>query len=119
MRDLNRNKRTLYYAPYLGETDIVDANGNLTGESEPAYGDITMLQVNVSASVGTEATEAFGGFMNYTRTITVSDRNCPLDEDSVVWFGADITGPHNYIVTRKADSKNGLLYALLEVKVGA
>ena len=118
MRDLNRNKRTLYYALYLGETEIVDANGNLTGESEPAYGNIEMLRVNVSASAGTDATEAFGGFTNYTRTITVSDRACPLDEESIVWFGADITGPHNYIVTRKADSKNGLLYALLEVKVG-
>lgn len=118
MRDLNRNKRTLYYAPYLGETDILDNNGNLTGESEPTYGDIKTLRVNISASAGTEATEAFGGFNNYTRTITVSDTSCPLDEDSIVWLGVDITGPHNYIVTRKADSKNGLLYALLEVKVG-
>lgn len=118
MRDLNRNKRTLYYALYLGETDILDANGNLTGESEPTYGDIEMLRVNVSASAGTDATEAFGGFTNYTRTIIVSDTTCPLDEDSIVWFGVDTAGPHNYIVTRRADSKNCILYALLEVKVG-
>lgn len=118
MRDLNRNKRTIYYALYLGETDIVDVNGNLTGESESAYGNIEMLRVNVSASVGTDEAQAFGGFTNYTRTITVSDPSCPLNEDSIVWFGVDTSGPHNYIVTRKADSKNGLLYALLEVKVG-
>lgn len=118
MRDLRRNQRTLYYAQYIGETDILDANGNLTGESEPTYGNIEMLRVNISASAGTEAIDAFGGFNNYTRTITVTDVNCPLNEDSIVWFGIEPTGAHNYIVTRKADSKNGLLYALLEVKVG-
>jgi hypothetical protein len=36
-----------------------------------------------------------------------------------VWFGVPTTGPHNYIVKRKADSKNGILYALQEVKVRA
>ena len=40
-----------------------------------------------------------------------------IDENTIVWFGAAPPDPHNYIVVRKADSKNGILYALLEVTV--
>ena len=118
MRTLNRNKRTLYYKLYLGEVENTDS-GNLTGESTPAYGPLEELRCNVSASAGSDAISAFGGFTNYSRTITVTDINCPMDEDSIVWFGVPTTGPHNYIVTKRADSKNGILYALLEVKVQA
>jgi hypothetical protein len=49
----------------------------------------------------------------------VSDNACPIEEQTIVWFGIDATEPYNYIVTRKADSKNGILYALQEVKVRA
>lgn len=116
MRTLNRNKRTLYYKLYLGEVENTDG-GNFTGESTPAYGDLTELRCNVSASVGADAVSAFGGFTNYTRTVAVADINCPMDEESIVWFGQSTDQPHNYIVTKRADSKNGILYALLEVKV--
>lgn len=117
MRTLERNKRPLYYALYLGEVENVDANGHLTSERTPTYGTKTKLDCNVSASAGSDIVEAFGGFTNYTRTITVADTDCPMDENSIVWFGVSIDQPHNYIVTKKADSKNGILYALLEVKV--
>lgn len=115
MRTLERNKRPLYYALYLGEVENVDANGHLTSERTPTYGNATKLDCNVSASAGSDIVEAFGGFTNYTRTITVANTNCPMDENSIVWFGVSTTEPHNYIVTKKADSKNGILYALLKV----
>lgn len=115
MRTLERNKRPLYYALYLGEVENVDANGHLTSERTPTYGNVTKLDCNVSASAGSDIVEAFGGFTNYTRTITVANTDCPMDENSIVWFGVSTTEPHNYIVTKKADSKNGILYALLKV----
>ena len=115
MRTLERNKRPLYYALYLGEVENVDANGHLTSERTATYSTITKLDCKVSASAGSDIVEAFGGFTNYTRTITVADTNCPMDENSLVWFGTPTTEPHNYIVTKKADSKNGILYALLKV----
>lgn len=117
MRCLNKNKRQMHYALLIGEEPILDEYGNETSESKPAYGDITELRANVSAAVGEEAVQAFGSFTNYSRAVCVSDNNCPIAEDSIVWFGIDTTEPHNYIVTRKADSKNGILYALKEVKV--
>ena len=118
MRDLLRNQRTIYYALRTGELENTDDNGNLTGESTPIYGEKTMLRCHVSASVGNDTVSEFGSFTNYSRTLTVSNINCPIDEDTVIWFGVtpDNDTPPNYIVTKRADSKNGILYALLEVE---
>ncbi|WP_406044127.1 hypothetical protein [Succinimonas sp.] len=117
MRTLNRNKRTIHYALLIGEATDYDEYGNETGEPLPVYGDAVELKCNVSAASGADAVQAFGNFTNYIRTMCVSDPNCPIDEKTIVWFGVDPTDPHNYIVTRKADSKNGVLYALQEVTV--
>ena len=117
MRCLNKNKREIHYALYTGDEPIFDEYGNETGESNPTYGDITLLRCNISAASGEEAVQAFGSFTNYSRVICVADNHCPIAEQTIVWFGVATTDPHNYTVTSKADSKNGILYALLEVKV--
>ena len=119
MRSLSRNKRVLHYALFIKDEPILDEYGNETSESMPTYGDIKELRCNVSASSGAQAIEAFGSFTNYTRVVCVADNNCPLTEKAIVWFGVATTKPHNYIVIRKADSKNGILYALQEVNVSA
>jgi hypothetical protein len=115
MRSLNRNKRQIYYALRTGERQNVDDYGNETGESTPTYGQRRALGVNISAATGQEAVEAFGSFTGYSRTMCVADNACPIEEDSIIWFGIEPTKPHNYIVVRKAESKNGILYALQEV----
>lgn len=117
MRSLNRNKRLIYYALRTGEIANIDEYGNETGELTPAYEAATPLLCNVSASSGQEVVNPFGSFTNYSRTMLVSDTNCPIDENTIVWFGISPTEPHNYVVTLKADSKNGILYALQEVTV--
>jgi hypothetical protein len=117
MRSLNRNKRKIYYALRTGDTVNVDDYGNETGERTPTYGERIALKCNISAATGQEAVQAFGSFTGYSRTMFVADSACPIDEDSILWFGIEPTEPHNYIVVRKADSKNGILYALQEVTV--
>lgn len=117
MRSLNRNKRLVYYALRTGESYNKDEYGNETGESTPVYSTPVALHCNVSAAQGEVAVQAFGGFTGYSRTISVADVNCPISEDSIIWFGVPATGPHNYVVVSKADSKNGVLYALQEVTV--
>ena len=119
MRSLERNKRSLHYAVYMGEEPLLDDRGFETGESKPIYGEITELRCNISSATGEDAVEAFGSFTRYTRAICVADNDCPLTEESVVWFGIPTSEPYNYIVTLKADSKNGIMYALQEVKVRA
>lgn len=117
MRSLNRNKRPIYYALYIGDEEILDEYGNETGESNPIYGDAIELLCNISATTGEDSVQPFGSFTNYSRVICVADVDCPITEKSVVWFGVSPEQPYNYIVTRKADSKNGILYALKEVTV--
>lgn len=117
MRSLNRNKRLVCYALRTGEIANLDEYGNETGESTPTYGNIEALRVNISAASGQEAVQAFGSFTGYSRTMYVADTNCPIDENSIIWFGIPTDQPHNYLVVRKADSKNGILYALQEVSV--
>ena len=117
MRSLNRNKRQIYYALRQGEVYNIDEYGNETGELTPTYGTATPLLCNVSAASGQDAVEAFGSFTAYSRTMFVADNSCPIDENTIVWFGVEPRNPHNYIVTRRADSKNGILYALQEVTV--
>ena len=117
MRSLNRNKRSIHYALRTGDQANVDEYGNETGERTPTYGKEIALRVNVSAATGQEAVQAFGSFTGYSRTLCVADNNCPIEEDSILWFGVSPPNPHNYIVVRKADSKNGILYALQEVTV--
>lgn len=117
MRTLNKNKRLIHYALRAGEVANIDEYGNETGETTPVFDEPVELRCNVSAAVGADAVEAFGSLTSYSRTICVSDPNCPINEDTIVWFGVEPTEPHNYIVVRKADSKNGIMYALREVTV--
>ena len=117
MRSLNRNKRKIYYALRTGDKTNVDDYGNETGERTPTYGEQIALRVNISAATGEEAVQAFGSFTGYTRTMFVADNLCPIDEDSILWFGVEPDAPNNYLVVRKADSKNGILYALQEVTI--
>lgn len=117
MRSLNRNKRPIYYALKVDEVANKDEYGNETGEVTPVYGDAVALDVNISAATGEDAVQAFGSFTGYSRTMCIADNACPIEEDSIVWFGVEPTEPHNYIVVRKADSKNGILFALQEVTV--
>ena len=117
MRSMNRNKRLIHYAIRNGEVANIDEYGNETGELTPVYEAATPLLCNVSAASGQDAAEAFGNFTGYTRTMYVSDNGCPIDENTIVWFGVDPVEPHTYIVTRKADAKNGVLYALQEVTI--
>ncbi len=117
MRSLNRNKRPIYYALHISEEPNFDEYGNETGESTPTYGDPVALECNVSPAVGAEVVQAFGSFTEYSRVICVADNSCPIKEHSVVWFGREPSEPYNYVVVRKADSKNGILYALQEVTV--
>lgn len=117
MRTLNRNKRHVYYANRITEVKLRDEYGNETGESTPVYGSAKEFSCNISAASGEEAVQAFGSFTGYSRTICVSNVDCPIDEDCIVWFGVKPPAAHNYIVVRKADSKNGIMYALQEVSV--
>jgi hypothetical protein len=94
---------------------ILDEYGNDTLELKTEYSEPIALKVNVSANAGQEAANVFGTLTGYSRTITYSGDSCPLVVGCRVWFGIDINDPHNYVVIKVADSKNGFVVALREV----
>ena len=117
MRELERNKQRIYYALYTGKVDAVDANGYKTGEKTKSYSDPVSFRINVSPARGNADREIFGIELSYTRTMTTDKLDCPIDVDTILWVGRDTSEPHNYIVVRKAQSLNDIVYAIREVKL--
>lgn len=117
MRELERNKQRIYYALYTGKVDAVDANGYKTGEKTKSYSDPVPFRINVSPARGNADREIFGIELSYTRTMTTDKLDCPIDVDTILWVGRDTSEPHNYIVVRKAQSLNDIVYAIREVTI--
>lgn len=115
MRSLQRNWREIHYAVPTGIEPILDEYGNDTLEVRQVFDTPDKLSVNISANAGQDAVNTFGSQTEYSRTISYVGASCPLVEGARVWFGVPVDGPHNYLVVKVADSKNGYLIALREV----
>ena len=144
MRCLERNKKPLWYANRTGETYATDTNGFKTGEKVQAYDTPQQMRCSMSISSGANnigsqgmaTLNSYGIETGYTHNAVTEDMNCPLAEDGIVWYerlpshtetitktvnGQQVTedvvvpNPHNYVVVRKAESLNHLIYYLKEV----
>lgn len=119
MRSLERNKQKIYYALYDSKTELVDADGNSTGEYVTTYSTPVAFRCNVSAANGMSDLSPFGINDSYTKTITTNDMQCPITETSRLWIGIPTTQPYNYVVTKVAKSLNSITYAIKKVDVNA
>ena len=125
MRCMTLNKRTLYYAKYIGEHEITDEYGHSTGEYSLTYGKPIKMSGNVSAAQGEIQSRQFGESESYDKVIALENMNAPIDEYSILWvdtlphLNADGTTdtPHDYIVRRIAKSLNGVSIAIRKVDV--
>lgn len=117
MRELEINKRNIYYALFKEYADTVDSNGYKTGEKTKTYYSPVALRINVSPARGNVEREIFGIDCNYTKTMTTADINCPIQEDTLLWIDAASTDPPDYVVIRKAVSLHDVVYAIREVTV--
>lgn len=116
MRCVQRNKRTIYYALYEGQTELSDSDGNLTGEREEHYSDIVTARMNVSGGKGRADIELFGIDTPFTRTAVTDDLDTPFNTDTIFWFDCDpLTEPHNFRCTGVARTVNQVVIALAEV----
>ena len=125
MRCMTRNKSKFYYASYIGETEITDDYGNLTGEYSVRYGTPIEVRGNVSAAQGEMQSRQFGESESYDKVIVLDDRNAPIDEHSILWVdnlpelnedGSTAT-PHDYTVKKVARSLNGVSIAIRKVRI--
>lgn len=134
MRILERNKKDLWYALRISEQPIIDANGHRTGNKTQEYGEPVKVRMSMAISSGANnlgskgiaELEPWGIVTGYTARAVTEDMNCPIAEDSRIWYGIEPTKvvegqtvnvPHNYKVVRKATSLNHLIFYLKEVDV--
>lgn len=146
MRILERNKKELWYANRLSDSYVTDNNGLKTGEKEQTYGTPTKVRMSMAISSGANnlgsqgiaSLEPYGIVTGYTARAVTEDMNCPMEEQSRIWFGilpthtetrtrtvngetvtenVEVPNPYNYTVVRKAVSLNHLIYYLKEVDV--
>lgn len=125
MRCMARNKSRFYHASYIGEIEITDDYGNLTGEYKLAYENPIKMFGNVSAAQGETQSRQFGESESYDKVIVLDDRNAPIDEYSILWVdtlphlnedGTTDT-PHDYVVKKVARGLNGVSIAISKVDV--
>jgi len=118
VRTVQRNKRTIWYALYNGVTEVVDEDGNYTGEQEVSYGEPIQARMNVSGGRGQAEIELFGVDNPFTKTAVTDDLTTPFTTDTIWWFEADPeTDPHNYRCTGISRTINQVVIALAEISV--
>ena len=120
MRTLQRNRQDIWYALYQGETDVVDDDGNKTGEHTASYSEPVKTQMNVSGGRGTAAAQFFGMDNPFTRSATTEDLTTPFSDTTVFWFckePGENVDDYNYTCTGVATTINGRVIALREVDV--
>ena len=125
MRTLLRNKTKFYYASYIGETEITDEHGNVTGEYEVSYSKPIETFGNISAAQGEMQNRQFGESERYDKVIVLDDRDASINEHSILWVdtlphlnedGSTDT-PYDYTVRRVARGLNGVSIAIGKVEV--
>ena len=146
MRVLSRNKKDLWYANRVSASYVTDNNGLKTGEKTQTYGDPVKTRMSMAISSGANnlgsqgiaTLEPYGIVTGYTARAVTEDLNCPMNEESRIWYGilpthietrtitvngqtttqeVEVQNPYNYTVVRMAKSLNHLIYYLKEVDV--
>ena len=139
MHVLERNKQDIWYSNPTGSTTYKnDSNGFKTGEKERTYTTAAKLRMSMAISSGANnlgsqgiaTVEPFGIVTGYTHRAVTEDLNCPITEESRIWYGilptrevqangqtTTVAVPHNFEVVRKATSLNHVIYYLKEVDV--
>jgi len=123
MKLLNRNTRTIYYRLYEGQKDVLDEDGNKTGEKTVAYSEPKELMCSVSPASGKTQIEMFGNLDSYDKAVVTDDMKCPIDENSVLFVDkspeedADGNPLPDYRIRKVAKSLNCISYAISKVTV--
>lgn len=118
MRTIQRNRREVWYALYQGVTDVMDDEGNYTGEQEVSYTTPVKAMMNVSGGRGRAMVEEFGIDNPFTHTAVTSDLTTAFNTDTIWWFGKTPSdGAHNFRCTGISRTPNQVVIALAEVEV--
>lgn len=112
MRNLMRNQQKIYYSNLTAET--TDEWNNKSYD----YGVPQPYKISVAPNTGETSYSGFGTAFEYDRTMTTTDKKCPINEYSRLWIGIEPTEPHNFEVRKKAENINQIAFAIKQVEVG-
>lgn len=122
MRNLRKNARKLWYATYEDKQEILDENGDFTGEYKNGYSAPVKFSASLSAGRGEAGNSAFGVDVDFTRTISTVDTTLPIKETSLIWYEtepkllddgtADPKSADYTVAAKPADGLNSLVIAL-------
>lgn len=142
MRSLKKNKQKLYYATYSDEIPVyeTDEDGKIKytevdGELIPipigtmaGYNKPVVFYANISAGKGDVQADVFGSSVDYSRTISTCDMDCPITKLTRLWIGCEpqynedgsVNGDSaNYeVAAPPAKSLNGIVIAIKELPEG-
>ena len=117
MRASIRDKRPVAYAFYSGMTEMVDGDGNYTGEHQLSYTTPVRTLMNVSGGRGQADVSLFGLTDTFARTAVTDDLETPFDTTTVFWIECDPNdSPFNYRVVAVSRTVNQVVLALAEVE---
>lgn len=117
MRTVKRNKRPVAFAFYEGVTELLDDDGNLTGEYEVSYTTPVKTLMNVSGGRGQADIALFGLTQTFGRTATTEDLETNWNTETVMWIEKDPdTEPFDYRVVAVSRTINQVVLALAEVE---
>ena len=118
MRTVKRNKRPVAYAFYQGDTELMDSDGNLTGEYSVQYTEPVKTLMNVSGGRGQADIALFGLTQTFARTATTEDLDTKWNTETVFWIETDPDSePFDYRVAAVSRTINQVVLALAEVEV--
>ena len=118
MRTVQRDKRPVWYAFYDGVTELMDSDGNYTGEYSVQYTTPVKTLMNVSGGRGQADIALFGLTQTFARTATTEDLETKWNTETVFWIETDPeTQPFDYRVVAVSRTINQVVIALAEVDV--
>ncbi len=111
LRDLRINQVSFWYQQFIGEDDVLDEDGNLTGTKKKVYSNPVRALARISPNTGQAESNPFGINTDYDKAISTV-QNLPIDEYSRLFIdiepeinadGSTNTEPDYSCVSQKRD----------------
>ena len=123
LKDLRINQVPFWYQTFIKEIDVVDGEGNLTGETKKIYSNPIRALARISPNTGQSENSPFGKDVDYDKSISTVVR-LPIDEYSRLFIdiepvinedGSTDTEPDYYCVIPKHDLQQNV-WAIKKIK---
>lgn len=85
MRDMLKNKQTMYYARFQKKSMRTDENGDETGDYINEYEIPVEFKANIAPNTGEVALLPFGMNLGYVNQIITSE-SLPIEEGTLIWW---------------------------------